>query len=126
MQFYFFTDVYAGRHLIDIYAVSFRLEDRSCVKTVEWEGREYIKEVLDWEVFKSSIKEIVLYEYGEEIARFSDIELALSEAYRMSCIEASKRMPKVIEPAFGPGNPPPEVVKRVFPLSYKPTPFRKT
>lgn len=125
MQSYFFTDVYADRHLINIYAVSFSLEDESCVKTVRWEGKEYIREVLDWEVFKRSAKDIVLYECGDEIAKFSDIETALSEAYRMSCIEASKLMPKVIEPALGFDNPPPEVINRVFPLTYKLTPFPK-
>lgn len=123
MDFYFLIDVYADRHLIDAYIISFRLYDKSCVRVAEYEGREYVVEVLDWEAFKKSAKEVVLYEYGDEIARFSDIEVALSEAYRMSCIEASKRMPKVIEPAIGIGNPPPEVVEKVFPLNYKLTPF---
>ncbi|MCS6999033.1 MAG: hypothetical protein NZL86_06545 [Aquificaceae bacterium] len=123
MEFYFFPDVYGDRQLVDIYVISFRLDNKECVRTWEWEGREYIREVLDWEAFRNSAYDIVLYEYGDEIARFSNIEVALSEAYKMSCLEASKRLPKVIEPALGPGNPPIEVVKRVFPLSYKPTLF---
>ncbi|MCS7262456.1 MAG: hypothetical protein NZ560_03460 [Aquificaceae bacterium] len=123
MEFYLFPDVYADRYLVDTYVISFRLKDRSCVRTVEWQGKQYIREVPDWEAFKRGAYQIVLYECGEEIARFSDIETALSEAYRMACLEASKRLPKVIEPALGLGNPPPEVVRRVFPLSYKPLPF---
>ena len=81
-------------------------------------GREYITEVLDWEEFKKSAYDIVLYEYGDEVARFSDIELALSEAYRMACLEASRRIPKVIEPALGIGSPPLDVLKRVFPFNF--------
>ncbi|MCS7278160.1 MAG: hypothetical protein NZ531_04850, partial [Aquificaceae bacterium] len=69
--------------------------------------------------FKESAYDIALYEYGDEVARFSDIETALSEAYKMACLEASKRLPKVIEPAMGVGNPPKEVIDRVFPLSYR-------
>ncbi|MCS6957890.1 MAG: hypothetical protein RMK75_05465 [Aquificaceae bacterium] len=119
MEFYFFPDVYADRYLVDTYIVSFKLRDKSCVKTREWESREYITEVLDWEAFKESAYDIALYEYGDEVARFSDIETALSEAYKMACLEASKRLPKVIEPAMGVGNPPKEVLDRVFPLSYR-------
>lgn len=119
MEFYFFPDVYADRYLIDAYIVSFKLRDRSCIRTREWEGREYVVEVLDWEIFKENAHDIVLYEYGDEVARFSDIETALSEAYKMACLEASKRMPRVIEPALGVGNPPTEVLERVFPLSFR-------
>ncbi|MCS7170961.1 MAG: hypothetical protein N3D14_05570 [Aquificaceae bacterium] len=123
MEFYFFPDVYADRYLVDAYIVCFKLRDVSCVNTKEWEGRAYITEVLDWDTFKKNAYDIVLYEYGDELARFSDIGLALSEAYKMACLEASKRTPKVIEPALGLGSPPPEVLEKVFPLSYKPTNF---
>lgn len=123
MEFYFFPDVYADRYLIDTYIIAFKLADRSCVETRQWEGREYVVRVLDWETFKKSAYDIILYEYGDEIAQFSDIETALSEAYKMACLEASKRIPKVIEPAMGPGNPPPEVIQRVFPLQFRPEPF---
>ncbi len=125
MEFYFFPDVYADRYLIDAYIISFKLKDKSCVRTREWESREYVTEITDWETFKKSVHEIVLYEYGDEVARFSDIETALSEAYKMACLEASRRSPKVIEPALGIGNPPLEVVERVFPLSFKKEAFPK-
>ncbi|MFN3471573.1 MAG: hypothetical protein ACK4LT_06385 [Aquificaceae bacterium] len=118
MEFFFFPDVYADRYLVDSYVLSFKLRNKACVKTREWEGREYITEILDWEEFKKSAYDIVLYEYGDEVARFSDIELALSEAYRMACIEASRRIPKVIEPALGIGSPPLDVLKRVFPFNF--------
>ncbi len=119
MEFFFFPDVYADRYLIDYYVVSFELRDTSCVHTVEVEGRKYISEVLDWEHFKENARSIVLYEYGDEVARFSDIETALKEAYKMACLEASRRMPKEIIPALGVGNPPLEVVKRVFPIAFE-------
>lgn len=125
MEYYFFTDVYADRHLIDFYIVSFKLKDKSCVITKEWEGKEYITEILDWEAFKENAYDIVLYEYGDEIGKFSDIELALIEAYRMACIEAGRYMPKTIEPALGIGNPPLEILKRAFPFDYKPEVFPK-
>ncbi len=119
MELYFFPDVYADRYLVDSYIISFKLKDKSCVETRELEGREYVVQVHDWEAFKENAYDIVLYEYGDEVARFSDIETALSEAYKMACLEASRRIPKVIEPALGVGNPPIEVVERVFPLSFK-------
>lgn len=123
MEFYFFPDVYADRHLVDAYIVSFRLRDRRCIRTREWEGREYITEVLDWEAFKENAYDVVLYEYGDEVARFSDIEIALSEAYKMACLEASRRLPRAIEPALGLGNPPLEVIRKVFPISFSVEPF---
>ncbi|MFN7064812.1 MAG: hypothetical protein ACK4OF_01485 [Aquificaceae bacterium] len=123
MEYFFFPDIYADRSLIDFYVISFRLRDKSCVETREWEGREYITKVLDWECFRRSAYDIVLYEYGDELGRFSDIELALSEAYRRACLEASRQIPRRIEPALGVGNPPREVLKRVFPLEYEPEPF---
>ncbi len=123
MEFYFFPDVYADRYLVDAYIISFKLKDKSCVETRELEGREYVVQVHDWETFKEKAYDIVLYEYGDEVARFSDIETALSEAYKMACLEATRRSPKVIEPALGVGNPPIEVVERVFPFSFQPDAF---
>ncbi len=123
MEYFFFPDVYADRYLIDFYVVSFKLRDKSCVITKEWEGMEYIVKILDWEAFKNSAYDIVLYEYGDEIGRFSDIELALLEAYKKSYIEARRHMPQNIEPALGMGNPPIEVLERVLPFEYKPEAF---
>ncbi len=125
MEFFFFPDVYADRHLIDSYVISFKLRDESCVITREWEGKRYITEILDWQEFKRNAYDIVLYEYGDEVARFSDIELALTEAYKMACMEASRRLPKRIEPALGLGCPPLDIVKRVFPFSFKLEAFPK-
>ncbi|MFN3599282.1 MAG: hypothetical protein ACK4VK_06070 [Aquificaceae bacterium] len=125
MEYFFFPDVYADRNLIDHYVISFKLKDKSCVETREWEGREYIVKVLDWESFKKSAYDIVLYEYGDEVGRFSDVEIALSEAYKMACIDAGRQLPKTIEPALGIGNPPMEVLERVFPLDYKLEAFPK-
>lgn len=119
MEYFFFPDLYADRYLIDFYVISFKLKDKSCIMTKEWEGREYITKVLDWEAFKNNAYDIVLYEYGDEIGRFSDIELALLESYKMAYMEAKRHAPKSIEPALGIGNPPIEVLERVLPFEYK-------
>ncbi|RMH80637.1 MAG: hypothetical protein D6674_03105 [Acidobacteria bacterium] len=123
MEFYFFPDVYADRFLVDYYIVAFKLKDKGCVETREWEGREYITRVLDWECFKRSAYDIVIYEFGDELARFSDIETALSDAYKMACLEASRRVPSSIVPATGIGSPPVEVIKKVFPMPFDFEPF---
>jgi hypothetical protein len=119
MEFFFFTDVYADRYLIDYYIVSFKLFDESVVSTKEWEGRKYITDIKDWEAFKESAYDIVLYEFGDEVERFNDIETALRTAYRMAYTEASRRVPKSTLPSIGIGSPPIDVIKRVFPVSFE-------
>ena len=119
MEFFFFPDVYADRYLIDYYIVSFKLLDESMISTQEWEGRKYITDIKDWEAFKESAYDIVLYEFGDEVERFNNIETALKTAYRMAYTEASRRVPKSILPSIGIGSPPIDVIKRVFPVSFE-------
>lgn len=114
-ELFFFIDLYADRELIDYYILTFKLEDVKSVELVGQSGKQYIRKVKDWERFKASAKDIVLYELGEEIERFNDIELALKEAYRIAIAEAVRRGAKKIVPAIGVGNPPPEVLEKVYP-----------
>ncbi len=123
MEFFFFPDVYADRELIDFYIITFKLKDKGSVRTLMWEDKEYIVEVLDWQAFKNSAYDIVLYEFGDEVARYSDIETALSEAYKMAYISAQRLEPNDIVPAMGVGNPPVDVIKRVFPKPFRLDPF---
>ncbi|NPA32782.1 MAG: hypothetical protein GXO04_04060 [Aquificae bacterium] len=115
MEFFFFIDVYADRELIDYYIVTFKLKDLSSVETTGQQGKLYIRRVKDWEKFKRDAYDIVLYELGDEIDRFSDIQTALREAYRIAIGEAVRRGAKRITPAIGFGNPPPDVVEKVYP-----------
>lgn len=118
MEFFFFPDVYADRELIDFYIITFKLKDKRSVKTQKWEDREYIVEILDWQAFKESAYDIVLYEFGDEIARYDDIETALAEAYKMAYLSAQRLEPNDIVPAMGMGNPPLDLIKRVFPKPF--------
>ncbi len=115
MEFFFFIDVYADRELIDYYIVTFKLKDTESVRLVGNSGKYYIKGVKNWEKFKEDAYDIALYELGDEIDRFKDIEEALREAYRIAIGEAVRRGAKKIVPAIGFGNPPVEVVERVYP-----------
>ncbi len=118
VELFFFPDVYADRELIDYYIVTFELPNLSSVELMELEGKYYIKRVLDWECFKRDAKHIVLYELGDEIDRFSDVEEALKVAYKLAYDEAVRRGAKDILPAIGVGNPPMDVIKRVFPIEF--------
>ncbi len=124
MDFYFFPDVYADRQLIDYYVITFKLRSTDSVQTRSLEGREYIVGIKDWESFKKSAYDIVLYEFGDEIDKFDDIETALKSAYSMAYAEASRLSPKSIQPAMGYGNPPIDVILKVFPtyVSFEPFP----
>jgi hypothetical protein len=119
MEFFFFTDVYADRHLIDYYIITFKLLDEGVVITKEWEGRKYITEIKNWEEFKRNAYDIVLYEFGDEVERFTDIETALRTAYKMAYTEASRKVPKSILPSVGIGAPPVDVIRRVFPVNFE-------
>ncbi|MEZ0360559.1 MAG: hypothetical protein ABWK04_01490 [Hydrogenobacter sp.] len=125
MEFFFFTDVYADRHLIDYYIVSFKLINQNVVSTKEWEGRKYITEIKDWQSFRENVYDIVLYEFGDEVERFTDIETALRTAYKMAYTEASRKLPKNILPSVGIGTPPLDVIRMVFPVSFEFEPFPK-
>jgi len=125
MEFFFFTDVYADRYLIDYYIVSFKLSSEDSITCKEWEGRKYIVEIKDWDKFKESAYDIVLYEFGDEVERFKDIEKALRSAYKMAYTEATRRMAKSILPSIGIGAPPVDVIKRVFPVEFEFEPFPK-
>ncbi len=115
MEFFFFLDVYADRYLVDYYILAFKLKDTTSVRLKEWEGRKYIERIRDWERFVKSTYDIVLYELGDEIERFGDMELALREGYKIAYREASRRGAREIVPAIGPGNPPVEAVFKFFP-----------
>ena len=123
MEFFFFLDVYADRQLIDYYVLSFKLKDTSMIKTKNLEGREYITEIEDLETFKKSAYNIVLYEFGDEIDRFDDIEVALKSAYSMAYAEALRLNPKSIQPAMGYGNPPLPLIWKTFPAHIELDPF---
>jgi len=116
MEFFFFLDVYADRQLIDYYILSFRLGNLKSVELKEWSGKSYIVGIRDWEKFKRTAYDIVLYELGDEIERFRDIETAFREGYKIAYREAARRGAKRILPAIGHGNPPVEIVKRFFPV----------
>ncbi|WP_029551500.1 hypothetical protein [Thermocrinis jamiesonii] len=118
MELFFFPDIYAGRELIDYYIVTFELSDISSVELMELEEKHYIRRILDWDHFKKSAKHVVLYELGDEIDRFSDIEEALKVAYKLAYNEAIRRGAKDILPATGVGNPPIDVIKKVFPTEF--------
>ncbi|HID66503.1 MAG TPA: hypothetical protein EYP32_06900 [Aquificaceae bacterium] len=115
MEFFFFIDVYADRELIDYYIITFKLDDLSSVEITSQQGKYYIREIKDWEKFKEDVYDITLYEMGDEIDRFSDIETALREAYKIAIGEGARRGAKKIVPAIGFGNPPPGVVEKVYP-----------
>ena len=115
MDFFFFLDIYADRQLIDYYILSFRLGSLKSVHLKEWSGKSYIVGIKDWEKFKKTTYDIVLYELGDEIERFEDIETAFREGYKIAYREAARRGAKKILPAIGYGNPPVEVVERFFP-----------
>jgi hypothetical protein len=66
VELFFFPDVYADRELVDYYIVTFELEDLSCVEIMDLDGKHYIKEVLDWDLFRKRAKHIVLYELGDK------------------------------------------------------------
>ncbi|AAC06532.1 hypothetical protein [Aquifex aeolicus] len=119
MEFFFFIDVYADRELVDYYIVTFKLDDLSSVELTGSQGKYYIRGIRDWEKFKEEAYDITLYELGDEVDRFKDIETALREAYRIAIGEAVRRGAKNIVPAIGFGNPPPEVVERVYPEELK-------
>ncbi|HHJ63714.1 MAG TPA: hypothetical protein ENJ61_02295, partial [Aquifex aeolicus] len=70
----------------------------------------------DWERFRKTTYDIVLYELGDEIERFKDIETAFREGYRIAYREAARRGARKILPAIGYGNPPVDVVRRFFPV----------
>jgi hypothetical protein len=125
VELFFFPDVYADRELVDYYIVTFELEDLSCVEIMNLDGKHYIREVLNWDLFCKSAKHIVLYELGDEIERFSDLEDALRTAYRLAYEEARRRGAKEIVPAMGVGNPPLSVINRVYPFSISLEPFPK-
>jgi len=116
MEFFFFLDVYADRQLIDYYILSFKLGNLKSVDLKEWSGKSYITKIKDWERFRKTTYDIVLYELGDEIERFRDIETAFREGYRIAYREAARRGAKRILPAIGYGNPPVDVVKRFFPV----------
>ncbi len=116
MEFFFFLDVYADRQLIDYYILSFKLGNLKTVELKEWSGKSYIVSIKNWERFKKSTYDIILYELGDEIERFRDIETAFREGYKIAYKEAARRGAKKILPAIGYGNPPPEVVERFFPV----------
>ncbi len=123
MEFFFFLDVYADRELIDYYILSFKVGNLKSVELKEWSGKKYICNIKDWEKFKESTYDIVLYELGDEIERFKDIETAFRESYKIVYREASRRGAKRIVPAIGYGNPPVDVVKRFFPVEPEFEPF---
>jgi predicted Fe-S protein YdhL (DUF1289 family) len=58
---------------------------------MDLDGKHYIKEVFNWDLLRKSAKHIVLYELGDEIERFSDLEDALRTAYRLAYEEAMRR-----------------------------------
>ncbi len=119
MEFFFFLDVYADRQLIDYYILSFKLGNLKSVDLKEWSGKSYIVGIKDWEKFRKTTYDIVLYELGDEIERFRDIETALREGYSIAYREATRRGAKRIVPAIGYGNPPVDVVKRFFPVPFE-------
>ncbi len=119
MEFFFFLDVYADRYLVDYYILTFKLRDTTSVGIYSWERRGYINEVKNWENFVKNAYDVVLYELGDEIERFKDVETGLREGYRIAYREASRRGGREIVPAMGPGNPPIEVIKRVFPEEFE-------
>ena len=125
MEFFFFLDVYADRQLIDYYILSFKLGNIKSVELKEWSGKNYIVGIKDWDRFKKTSYDIVLYELGDEIERFKDIETAFREGYKIAYREASRRGAKRILPAIGYGNPPVELVKRFFPVEPEFEPFPK-
>lgn len=125
MNFFFFPDVYADRQLIDYYVISFNLKSTDSIETKTLEGKEYIVKIKDWEAFKQNAYNIVLYEFGDEIDRFDDIETALKNAYAMSYAEALRLSPRSIQPATGYGNPPVDVILKVFPVDVSFEPFPK-
>ena len=119
MEFFFFLDVYAERQLIDYYILAFKLGNLKSVQLKQWSGKSYIVAIKDWERFKKTTYDIVLYELGDEIERFKDIETAFREGYKIVYKEAARRGAKNIVPAIGWGNPPVEIVKRFFPVEPK-------
>lgn len=123
MEYFFFPDVYADRQLIDYYVLVFNLRSESMVRLVERDGRRYIVDIYDWESFKRSAYNVILYEMGDEIGRFEDIETALRTAYRMAYTDAVRLNPKRVEPSLGVGAPPLDVIKRVFPVEFSLDPF---
>ena len=125
MEFFFFLDIYGDGELVDYYIISFKLNNLQCVEITNWSGKGYISRIKDWESFKKGVTDIRLYEYGDEIERFSDIETALREGYRIAYREASRRGAKEIVPAVGFGTPPLEVIKNVFPVEFRFDPFPK-
>jgi len=125
VELFFFLDVYADRELIDYYILTFELLDLSSVELMELDEKYYIKRIVDWERFKKGTRHIVLYELGDEIDRFSDIEEALMVGYELAYDEAVRREAKSILPATGVGNPPIDVIKRVFPYDFELEAFPK-
>jgi len=119
VELFFFLDVYADRELIDYYILTFELLDLSSVELMELDEKHYIKRIVDWERFKREARHIVLYELGDEIDRFSNIEEALMVGYELAYGEAVRRGAKSILPATGVGNPPLDVIKRVFPCDFE-------
>jgi hypothetical protein len=119
MEFFFFLDVYADRQLIDYYILSFKLGNLKSVELREWSGKSYIVRVKDWERFRRTTYDIILYELGDEIERFRDIETALREGYRIAYREASRRGARKVVPAIGYGNPPVDLVERFFPVPFE-------
>ncbi|NPB06108.1 MAG: hypothetical protein GXO03_00730 [Aquificae bacterium] len=123
MELFFFVDVYADRELIDYYIVNFTLEDPSSVELSTHAGKYYVRGIKDLERFKRSVKRAVLSELGEKVGEYETLEEALKEAYERAVSEAISRGAKEIVPAVGFCNPPPELIKEVFPLPYAFDPF---
>ncbi len=125
MEFFFFLDIYGDGELIDYYIISFKLNNLRCVEISNWSGKGYISKIKDWDTFKKNVSDIKLYEYGDEIERFTDIETALKEGYKIAYREASRRGAKEIIPAIGFGTPPLDIIEKVFPVEFKLDPFPK-
>ncbi len=125
MEFFFFLDIYGDGELIDYYIISFKLNNLQCVEISNWSGKGYISHIKNWEIFKKNVTDIRLYEYGDEIERFNEIEIALKEGYKIAYREASRRGAKEIIPAVGFGTPPLDIIKKVFPVKFNLDPFPK-
>ncbi len=119
MDLYFYLDIYADKTLIDYYLVSFKLIKLDLIETRELNSSIYITKVYNWEEFKNNVSNITLHEYGDELKRFSDVELAMREGYKLALRQANKIAAKKIFPATGPGCPPLEIINITFPGNFE-------
>lgn len=119
MDLYFYLDIYADRTLIDYYLVSFKLIKLDLIETRELNSSIYITKIYDWEEFKNNVSNITLHEYGDELKRFSDLELAMKEGYKLALRQANKISAKKIFPVTGPGCPPLEIINITFPANFE-------